>query len=667
VVIDLAKFKKWIISKIDKSQAQYISSSFNVSDLVGKILAARGFKCDEITKAFLNKNADEFHNPFLLHDMENAVKIIRSAAENKCKIAVYGDYDVDGITSTYIIYDYLSSIGANVIYYIPDRINEGYGINTDAIDKLKEKNVELIITVDVGITAVNEIKYAKDCGLSVVITDHHNLKESIPDADAVINPKIESGYPFDALAGVGVAFKLVYALSGCDRNVFDKYCDIAAIGTIADMVPLCGENRYIAAAGTEKLKYTDNVGLKSLLEVACVDASKLNSSDISYSLSPRLNAAGRIASASMSVELLLEKSYEKAQEKAIELDNCNKLRQKEEQAIFEEALEIIKANNYENDNFIVVAKENWLHGVIGIVSSKLTEMFYKPTSVISINTDGTGKASGRSIKGVNIFEALSSCSNSLVKFGGHELAAGFTVKEGMIDEFRKTMNSHISQLITDEISSPFIEIDAEIGLNDINLENTNALKVLEPYGINNKAPVLCIKNVLLKNIRWTQNGKHAFLTVCSNGISKDVPAFSMADGIKSLKIGDTISLVGFLSENNFRGNTEAQFIAKDIHKNECDKCINRGELACIFGAIKTELENGNNFLNKISYMPENKKSVLLRFDKNKLETALQIFEELEILNITSTSSSLVIHEGKNFKIKTNLENSQTYNKYCQCI
>ena len=308
-----------------------------------------------------------------------------------------------------------------------------------------------------------------------------------------------------------------------------------------------------------------------------------------------------------------------------------------------------------------------MHGVIGIVSSKLTEMFYKPTSVISINADGTGKASGRSIKGINIFEALSSCSNSLVKFGGHELAAGFTVKEGMIDEFRKNMNSHISELINDDISSPFIEIDAEIDISDINLENTNALKILEPYGISNKAPVLCIKNVMLKNIRWTQNGKHAFLTIYSNGISKDVPAFSMADDIKNLKIGDTISLVGFLSENNFRGNTEAQFIAKDIHKNECDKCINYGELKCIFGGIKAELENGNNFLNKTSYMPENKKSVLLKFSKTKLETALQIFEELEILNVTATTTSVIIHEGKNFKIKTKLENSETYNKYCQCI
>lgn len=663
MVLDLAKFKKWIIPEVDKSLAQHISERFGVSELVGKILAARGFTCDRSTEDFLNKNADDFHNPFLLHDMEKAVKTIRSAVENKTKIAVYGDYDVDGITSTYMIYDYLKSLGADVIYYIPDRVTEGYGINTDAIDSLKKRGVALIVTVDVGITAVTEVDYAAKSGITVVITDHHNLKDEIPDAAAVVNPKIVSGYPFDALAGVGVAFKLVYALSGCDKKVFDKYCDIAAIGTIADMVPLCGENRYIASKGTERLRNTENIGLRALLDVSGTDISQVNSSDISYTISPRLNAAGRVASASMSVELLLEKNHENAHKKAIELDNCNKLRQKEEQNIFEEALNIIKENSYENDNFIVVAKENWMHGVIGIVSSKLTEMFYKPSSVISINSDGTGKASGRSIKGINLFDALSNCSEQLVKYGGHELAAGFTIREGMIDAFRESMNSHLSEFMTEEISSPSIGIDAEITLRDISLDVIEELKVLEPYGISNKTPVFCVRNVTLKGTRCTQNGKHAFLTVNSDGITKEIPAFSMAEDVKSLKIGDSISIVGFLSVNNFRGICDAQFIAKDIHKSECDKCINRGELACIFGILRTELRNGNNSLNKVNLMPYSEKSMLSQFQKFKLETALKIFEELEIVDINTTADSLIISEGKNFRIKTNLENSKTYNQY----
>lgn len=659
-MLDLAKFKKWIIPEIDKSQAQHISERFGVSELVGRILVSRGFTDNDEISAFLNKNKGEFHNPFLMHDMEKAVKIILKALENKTKIAVCGDYDVDGITSTYIIYDYLKSLGADIVYHIPDRISEGYGISTDSIDILKNIGVNLIITVDVGITAVNEVNYAKELGMEIVVTDHHNLKDEIPNASAVVNPKIESDYPFDSLAGVGVAFKLVYALSGCDDKIFDKYCGITAIGTIADMVPLRGENRYIASQGILSLRNTDNIGIKELLKVAGADVSKVNSSDISYLLSPRLNAAGRIANAAMSVELLLDTSAESAFEKAVELDNCNKLRQKEEQNIFKEALDIIRENGYENDNFIVVAKENWLHGVIGIVSSRLTEMFYKPSAVISINPDGTGKASGRSIKGINIFDTLSNCSEYLVKFGGHELAAGFTVREGMIDCFRDCVNEYLDEYMTDDIISPTINIDAEIELNDINLKVIDELQTLEPYGVGNKTPLFCLKNVTLKNVRCTQNGKHAFLTVGNDKFTREVPAFSMAEDVKSLKTGDTLSIVGTLSVNSFRNCTEAQFIARDIHKSNCNECINRGELACIFSSIRSELEKGNLFLSK----EENN----LNIDNSKLEIALKIFEELDILSVNSTDDRFLISQGRNFKTKTNLKNSRTYNKYCtKCV
>jgi len=659
-VLDLAKFKKWIIPEIDKSQAQHISERFGVSELVGRILVSRGFADNDEISAFLNKNSGEFHNPFLMHDMEKAVKIILNAIENKTKIAVCGDYDVDGITSTYIIYDYLKSLGANIVYHIPDRISEGYGISTDSIDILKSSGVGLIITVDVGITAVNEVKYAQNLGMEIVITDHHNLKDEIPNASAVVNPKIKSDYPFDSLAGVGVAFKLAYALSGCDDKIFDRYCGIAAIGTIADMVPLRGENRYIASQGILSLRNTNNVGIKELLKVAGADVSTVNSSDISFLLSPRLNAAGRIANAAMSVELLLDNSPETAFEKAVELDNCNKLRQKEEQNIFKEALDIIQKNGYENDNFIVVAKENWLHGVIGIVSSRLTEMFYKPSAVISINPDGTGKASGRSIKGINIFDTLSSCSEHLVKFGGHELAAGFTVREGMIDKFRDSVNEYLNEYMTDDVTSPTINIDAEINLNDINLKVIDELQALEPYGVGNKTPLFCLKNVVLKNVRCTQNGKHAFLTVSDGRFTREVPAFSMAEDVKSIKIGDTVSIVGTLSANSFRNCMEAQFIARDIHKSNCNECINRSELACIFSSIRGELENGSLFLSK--------KDNCLKIEPSKLEIALKIFEELEILSVNSDDNRLHISRGKNFKTKTNLENSGTYSKYCtNCV
>jgi len=667
VVFDLAKQKKWMIPEFDKSQAQHISERFGVSELVGRILASRGFTDDDETEAFLNKNNSEFHNPFLMHDMEKAVKIISDAIENKTKIAVCGDYDVDGITATYIVYDYLKSLDANVIYHIPDRIIEGYGISTDSIDTLKSIDVGLIITVDVGITAISEVEYAKKLGMEIVVTDHHNLKDELPDASAVVNPKIESDYPFDSLAGVGVAFKLAYALSGCDEKIFKKYCGIAAIGTIADMVPLRGENRYIASVGIECLKNTDNIGVKELLKVSGVDVSNVNSSDISFLLSPRLNAAGRIANAALSVELLLDNSPKSAFEKAIELDNCNKLRQKEEQQIFKEALEIIQENGYEKDNFIVVAKENWLHGVIGIVSSRLTEMFYKPSAVISINPDGTGKASGRSIKGINIFEALSKQSDHLLKFGGHELAAGFTVREGMVDSFRDSINEYLNEFMTEDIITPTINIDAEISLSDINLDVVNELSILEPYGVANKAPLFCLRNVVLKSIRCTQNGKHAFLTVENGKFSKEIPAFSMAEDVKNFKPGDVLSIVGSLSLNIFRNCAQAQFVARDIHKEEIKDSITRDELARIFSKIRCELKNGNLCLDKKTLMPCDK-TIKIKFSHSKFKTALKIFEELEILSVSDKADMLCLSRGKNFQIKTNLVNSKTYRKHSKkCV
>ena len=325
----MSRQKKWNIPEIDMVKALRISGELNVSLLVAKVMCSRGLGYDD-AKEFLKTDSSFFHNPFLLNDMQKAVDRIQLALEKGQKIAVYGDYDVDGITSTYILYDYLKSKGADVIYYIPNRISEGYGMNMGAIDTLSTKGVELIITVDVGITAFYETEYASSLGIDIVITDHHSLKEELPKAVAVVNPKItKTGYPFDSLAGVGVAFKLIYALSGLDKKIFDKYCDIAAIGTIADMVSLKNENRYIASVGIEKLKSTSNIGIRAILQVAGLNMSELVSSDISFGIAPRLNAAGRMSDAAESVELLLDSCKETALQKAEALDRYNRKRQSE--------------------------------------------------------------------------------------------------------------------------------------------------------------------------------------------------------------------------------------------------------------------------------------------------------------------------------------------------
>lgn len=654
-------FKKWIYPSTDESETRHIAEKYGISETVAKVLQSRNF---DFAKAheYLG-NEPIFHNPFLMKDMQKAADAVKKAVEDKVLTAVYGDYDVDGITSTYILYDYLTSLGANVIYYIPDRINEGYGVNTDAIDILSEKGVKLIITVDTGITAVKETEYAAKKGIDLIITDHHTLKDEIPHAVAAINPKIPSDYPFDALAGVGVAFKLVYAISGCDKEIFDKYCDIAAIGTIADMVPLTDENRYIVKYGINKLKTTSNVGLKALMSVCSLAPEALNSTNVSFVIAPRLNSAGRMAKADMSVELLLEKDLAKAIRAAENLNECNRMRQAEEQRILDESLDIIRQNSRENDDFILVAKKGWLHGVIGIVSSKLTERFHRPSAVISINPDGSGKASGRSINGINLFEALSNSKEYLVRYGGHELAAGFTVEKGMLDEFNRSMNEYCRRFLNEENATPTIKIDGIIAVKDINTDTINDLKLLEPYGMSNNAPIFCLEDVQIKSIRLTQNKKHAFILASDGTNMKEVPVFGKPELVAEFAEGDYVSMVGELNENNFRGITKAQFVVKDIHISKANNLIDRKILAEVFGAIKLKISEKAYTLSKNNPNPFGSYGGYPDFSREQIKNAVKIFDELCILNVEDAGNAIVISKGENFFSKTNLENSATYQKF----
>ncbi len=657
----MAKSKRWIVGKADNKRVAEISNKFNINPLVAKLIYLRGIQSDEQINSYISKDISCFHDPYLLPDMQNAVDCIRAALKDGKKIAVYGDYDVDGITSTYMVYDYLNSLGANVMYYIPDRAEEGYGISVSAIDYLHSQNVNLIITVDVGITAVNEISYAKSNGIDVIVTDHHTVKEEIPDCIAVINPKRKDNkYPFDALAGVGVAFKLIYALSECDMHTLDKYCPIAAIGTIADMVPLTDENRFIADKGLSGLKTTGNSGINALISTAGLSDKDITASTVGFVIAPRLNAAGRIASAQTSVKLLLENDYTKALKIALELEEGNKQRQTEEQRIFSEALEIIYSKGLHKKDVIVVSKENWHHGVIGIVSSRITEMFYKPSTVISINDDGTGKASGRSIKDFNLFYALDHCKEYLQKFGGHELAAGFTIYTDKIDDFDAKINQYAQKMIDDDIATPTLDIDDVITISDINLPTIDSLSILEPCGIGNKTPMFCINNINVKNLRFV-NGKHAFITLEKKGNKIEMPAFNKIDIASKLVPGDSISVAGTLSTNTYKGVTYPQFIIKDIrveNKFTLNKCI----LSDVFTYIKTHIESGNNYIstNSISLNKH-----LMNYNIKTIELALQVFSELNIITYKFDTKNRYVHVqiGKNFYNKNSLTDSPTYCKY----
>ncbi|MBO5370237.1 MAG: single-stranded-DNA-specific exonuclease RecJ, partial [Clostridia bacterium] len=441
--------KKWLLFDKNDNKAELIAQKFNISPVTAQVLINRGITEESQVYDFINPDIGQFLNPFDMKNMKEATECICFHIEKGSKIAVFGDYDVDGITSTYILYDYLKNLGVDAVYYIPNRSDEGYGLNTGAVDSLCAEGVQLIITVDVGITAINEVDYIKSKGIDVVVTDHHTPIDKLPEANAVINPKIDGcKYANKELAGVGVAFKLVYALSGCKKEIIDKYSAFACIGTIADMVPLVGENRFIASYGLKCIPHCDNIGLKSLIEISNIDADCIDSGNISFAIAPRLNAAGRIDSAETSVNLFLTKDDEEAHRLASILDSENKERQDEEQKILESAIGIIEEQKLYNDNVIVVANHGWHHGIIGIVSSKITEKYYKPSTVISINDDGSAKASGRSISGFNLFDSLSACSDVLTKFGGHELAAGFSLNESDIDLFRNKINEYSKGIMT---------------------------------------------------------------------------------------------------------------------------------------------------------------------------------------------------------------------------
>lgn len=657
----MIKSKKWIVGKADENRVAQISEKFGLSLLTSRLIYLRGYTKDSEIEKFLKRDKSCFYDPFLLHDMEKAVNHIKAAVQSNTKIAVYGDYDVDGITATYIVFHYLKSIGANVIYYIPDRAEEGYGINTAAVNYLAQKDIKLIVTVDVGITAVDEIEYAKTKGIDFIVTDHHTLKETLPDCVAVVNPKIPGRYPYDSLAGVGVAFKLVYAISGLDDRIIDKYCDIASLGTIADMVPLTDENRYIVFEGLKKLNSDSNTGIRSLLDVAGLKGKEITASTVGFAIAPRLNAAGRIASATKSVELLLEDDEQSALTIAANLDEENRLRQQEEQKILSEALEIIHRDRLYEKEFIVVAKENWHHGVIGIVSSRITEMFYKPSAVVSINADGTGKASGRSIKGFNLFDALTECSEYLQKFGGHELAAGFTVYIDKLEEFSDRINRYAGECITEEIAVPTLAIDAVLTSGDITLETINELKVLEPCGIGNKSPLFCIEDACIKNIKYLQSGKHSFLTLSVNNRNMESPAFNMASRTRSFQPGDVVSVAGSLGINTYRGITSPQFITRNICISDSFE-ITKTILSDIFKTIKAGISGNKCTLQADKFYTENSRSA---YSISVVLIAMEIFSELGIINYEydNEDQTFVLTKGENFSSKNELSLSNTFKFY----
>lgn len=567
--------KRWLIKSQGGDEMRRLCKEMGVSEIIARLLINRGYDTPALAKNFLNKSVDQLCDPMLLPDIEKAVSRIEKAIADKEKIMIYGDYDVDGITSSTILYQYLKSEGGNVSCYIPDRVEEGYGVNESAIDMIAEQGCSLIITVDSGITAVSELKYAADKGMDVIVTDHHECADVLPPAVAVIDPKRrDSKYPYSCLAGVGVAFKLICALAGKDRlmEMIEKYSVLTAVGTIADVMPLSGENRILVYLGLKRIDRTDNLGLKALIRSAGIGKKKITTSVIGYSIAPRINAVGRVDKAMRAVELLLSETAEDAEKIAADLCEANRVRQEEEGKLLDEAKAMLESDKSLLDNrIIILANDNWHNGIIGIASSRINERFGLPTVLISFDGD-MGKGSCRSSKSsFNIYAALERFKHYFDKFGGHMSAAGFSIRREYVDDFKRELTEYVNSTVTEEELTPKIDVDCEIGIRDINFSTIRDISMLEPYGTDNATPVFMLRDTEITEILPLSCDKHIRLTLEKDGESVNGFCFGVSPQSFGFCVGDRIDLVFNLDVNVYRGIETPQVTIRDVKHSEAEK------------------------------------------------------------------------------------------------
>ena len=551
----------WKKSDIPESAKKLMAEGY--SELASLVMSKAGIDSKEKAEEFLY--SETVHNPAKIRNIEKVAEIIWNHIYSDKKICIFGDYDADGITSITVLKSFLEERGLEVASYIPNRLDEGYGLNKTALKKIYDDGYRLIITVDCGISGIDEVDYANSLGMEVLITDHHEPAETLPKAVAVVDAKRKDNkYPFNQLAGVGVVFKLIQAISiklDLEEKEYLKYLDIVCIGTISDIVPLIDENRVIAKLGLKLIAQTKNIGLKALLEV--IGFKNIDSTTISFGVAPRINACGRMGDEQVALDLFLEKDYDKAKELAIKLNEYNIERQTIEKSIFDEATEKIEKNE-KDKACIIVGSEGWHHGIIGIVASKVTEMYFKPSILICFEGND-GKGSGRSIPGFDLHDALTECSDYLEKFGGHSMAVGVTVSRDKFELFKNKFEEYAKSHDIDKII-PVINIDSELSLKDIDIDSVKSLQKLEPYGEANKMPVFMIRNLKINSIRALSEGKHLKLTLKDDGYMINAIGFNMGNLSNEYLIDDKVDVIGNLDINSFNGNESIQLILKDIRK-----------------------------------------------------------------------------------------------------
>jgi single-stranded-DNA-specific exonuclease len=555
--------------EIDLEVKKEYAKRLNVPTIISNILINRGIDTFEKAKRFFKGQVENLYDPFLLKDMKKAVSRITTAINNNEKILIYGDYDVDGITSVSLLYLLLKKLEADVCFYIPHRVQEGYGIAKSGIDEAKKKDVKLIISVDCGITAIQEVEYARSIGIDFIISDHHEEGPELPNACAILNPKCkDSNYPYPELAGVGVAFKLGQAVVksfGLDDGIANEYLDLVAIGSTADIVPLIDENRIFVKEGLKQINLSKKSGLKALLKVSAMTDKAIGTGQIVFVLAPRINAIGRMGDAEKAVTMLTTENWDEAWEIANLLESENRTRKSIDEATFKDARGIVENNFDLSSNFsLVLAKEGWHPGVIGIVASRVVEKYYRPTIMISVDTD-VGKGSARSIAGFDIYTAIKQCEDLLVAFGGHKYAAGLTIKKDKIEEFRHRFNDVAKKELTEELLIPKLKIDSDIRFSEITPRLVQLLKLFAPFGPQNMRPVFQSNNLQVVGTPSIVGRNHLKFKVRQDGIIFDAIGFNLGELIYRIDPGTpNLDMAYIIEENTYLGRTTLQLRVKDL-------------------------------------------------------------------------------------------------------
>lgn len=713
---EIGQEKKWRIlddlSPEGVAGKESLTKALGINPVVSRLLWNRDCRTPDDAKAYFTLEKEMLGDPFLLADMRRATDRIARALASHEKITVYGDYDVDGVTSATVLLLYLRSKGGEVSYFIPNRVGDGYGVNETAVSQLAIDGTKLIVTVDTGITANREVESAKTLGVDFIVTDHHECSGALPEAVAVVNPhRSDCPYPFKELAGVGVVFKLLCALeeqlSGTDRitavnTVALAYADLIAVGTIADVMPIVGENKLIVKLGLEMINRNPRPPIAALIEaVGCKSdqrdpkkrrkQQKITSSFIGYTVAPRINAVGRVRSASVAVDFLLTEDSERARELAEILCDANRERQEEENRIVCDAFQMIEAeHDFENDPVIVLGSDEWHHGVIGIVASRITERFGLPSILVSFegtedpypSPDDVGKGSGRSVKGLNLFDALSSCEDLLVKYGGHELAAGLSIRRGDLPAFRERINAYARERLTRETLVPTLDADCELSPTEMTLALAEDIERMEPFGVGNPTPCFISRGLVVREICPISGGKHTKLIVGAGDLSFEAMFFRMSESVLDLYVGEKVDLFYSLGVNEYAGRRSLQLIGRDrktspetidLFRSEREALSSilagdtpkgvfvpvpvRSEFAAVYRLIRDTAAMGERFFSMRGMVSRLTSDPLTPFGYLKLGLILRVFEESGLVAIATAGDDLYTIDLLKTNGKVELEQS----------